>query len=148
VIFLTKNIDFLNDIYQNAQMGIIGIDEVLYKVKDDKLKRELEREKKGFNKIITKCTKNLKEYKCKPKKISFMTKMSSEFYSEMKLKSENCDDIILKMMIEGSYKSVGILTTKLMTNDDLSQVSLDLADKLLEMINSNIEHLKKFDKIC
>lgn len=145
---MIKNIDFLNDIYQNAEMGIIGIDDVLYKVKNEKLKNELQREKKVFQKITKKCTKLLNSYKCKPKKISFMTKMSSEFYSEMKLMKENVDDIILKMMIEGSFKSVGILTTKLMEYDTAEKEIKLLGDKLLKLINDNIECLKKLDKIC
>ncbi|MBE6148081.1 MAG: hypothetical protein E7167_01015 [Firmicutes bacterium] len=145
---MTKNINFLNDVYQNAEMGIVGIDDVLYKVKDDKLKREIEREKKEFQKITRKCTKLLSGYKCKPKKINFMTKMSSEFYSEMKLMKENADDIILKMMIEGSYKSVGILTTKLMEYDTIDTEVKAVGEKLLKLINDNISQLKKFDKIC
>lgn len=146
--FMTRNINFLNDIYQNAEMGIVGIDDVLYKVKDDKLKKEIEREKKEFIKIIKKCEKLLTGYKCKPKKISFMTKMSSEMYSEMKLMKENADDIILKMMIEGSYKSVGILTAKLMEYDDVESEVKDLGQKLLKIINTNICELKKLDNIC
>lgn len=145
---MTKNIDYLNDIYQNAEMGIIGIDDVLYKVKNDGLKKELEREKKEFLKITKKCTKLLNNYKCKPKKINMMTKMSSEIYSEMKLMKENADDVILKMMIEGSYKSVGILTAKIMVNDSVEEETKDLSEKLLKIINNNIKRLKKFDKIC
>ena len=147
MIFLTKNIDYTNDIYQNAEMGIIGIDDVLYKVKNDKLKKELEKEKKDFQKILKQCIKILKDYKCKPKKIGMMAKMSSEFYSEMKLVKENSDDIILKMMIEGSYKSIGILTTKIMKHDSADNEVKALGEKLLKQINNNVERLKKFDKI-
>ena len=46
-----RNIDFINDIYQNAEMGIVGINDVLYKVKNDKLKKEMEKEKKDFQKV-------------------------------------------------------------------------------------------------
>lgn len=146
--FMTRNIDALNDIYQNAEMGIVGINDVLYKIKNDKLKKELEKVKKDFGKILRRCEKLLKDYKCKPKKINFMAKMSSEFYSEMKLTKENSDDIIIKMMIEGSYKSVGILTTKLMEFDSVDMDVKSLAEKLLDLINDNISRLKKFDKIC
>lgn len=146
--FMTRNIDFLNDVYQNAEMGIVGIVDVLYKVKNEKLKKEMEREKKEFQKVIKKCEKLLKRFKSNPKKIGFMAKMSSEFYSEMKLTKDNSDDIILKMMIEGSYKSVGILTVKLMKYDTVEDEVRDLGDKLLQVINDNITQLKKFNKIC
>jgi len=146
--FMTRNIDFLNDVYQNAEMGIVGIVDVLYKVKNEKLKKEMEREKKEFQKVIKKCEKLLKRFKSSPKKIGFMAKMSSEFYSEMKLTKDNSDDIILKMMIEGSYKSVGILTVKLMKYDTVEDEVRDLGDKLLQVINDNITQLKKFNKIC
>jgi len=145
---MTRNINFLNDVYQNAKMGIVGINDILYKVKNDKLKKEIEREKKEFQKIIKSCEKILKEYKCKAKKINFMAKMSSEFMSEMKLTKENSDDVILKMMIEGSYKSVGILTTKLMEYDDVESKVKVVGEKLLKIINDNLKQLKNFDKIC
>jgi len=145
---MTRNINFLNDVYQNAEMGIVGINDILYKVKNDKLKKEIEREKKEFQKIIKSCEKILKEYKCKAKKINFMAKMSSEFMSEMKLTKENSDDVILKMMIEGSYKSVGILTTKLMEYDDVESKVKVVGEKLLKIINDNLKQLKNFDKIC
>ena len=61
---------------------------------------------------------------------------------------ENADDVILKMMIEGSYKSVGILTAKIMVNDSVEEETKDLSEKLLKIINNNIKRLKKFDKIC
>ena len=141
--FVTKNIDYLNDLYQNAEMGVVGIDDVLYKVKDKILKKELERERKEFNKIMKKIAKLLSSYKNKPKKINFMTKMSSEFYSEMKLRRENSDGVILKMMIEGSYKSVGIITTKMIENDMANKAVKTLGEKLLKVINDNIEKLKR-----
>lgn len=145
---MTRNIIFVNDIYQNAEMGIIGINDVLYKVRDGGLKKELEKEKKNYQKILKACEKILKEYKCKAKKINFMAKMSSEFVSEMKLNKENADDVILKMMIEGSYKSVGILTTKLMEYDDVDSKVKAIGEKLLKLINDNLKALKNFDKIC
>ena len=66
----------------------------------------------------------------------------------MKLNKENADDIILKMMIEGSYKSVGILTTKLMEYDDVDSKVKAIGEKLLKLKNDNLKALKNFDKIC
>lgn len=145
---MTRNVDFVTDIYHNAEMGIIGINDVLYKIKNDKFRKEVEREKREYQKILKSCEKVLKDFKCKVKKIGFMTKMSSEFMSEMKLTKENSDDIILKMMIEGSYKSIGILTTKLMEYDGAEEKVKDIAKKLLDIIDNNIKQLKNFDKIC
>lgn len=145
---MEKNIEILNDIYQNAEMGIIGIDDVIYKIKDEKLKKEIIKEKKEYQKILKCCEKVFDKYKCKPKKITQMTKISSCFYSEMKLIKDNSDSLILKMMIEGSYKSVGILTTKIIINDEVDKTVRKVGEKLINLINDNISELKKFNKFC
>lgn len=145
---MKKNIDFIKNIYQNAEVGIIEINEVLYKVKNIKLEKELIKEKKNFEKIKKRCIKYLAKYKSKPRNISILTKISSEFYAEMRLIKENSDVVILKMIIDSAYKSIGILTAKLVEYDMTDSESKKIGEDLLWDINNNIVQLKKFNKIC
>ena len=45
IFFIEKNIDFLNYMYKNAKMGIIGIDDVYPKAKSKEMKELLQKKK-------------------------------------------------------------------------------------------------------
>ena len=144
---MEKNIELLNVLYQNAEMGIIGIEDVMYKVRHPKLLKELEKEKKEYQKIIKNVKKMLKNRHGQRKPINIFAKISSSLFSDMKLMNNDSDKLIIKMMIEGSYKSIGILTTKKL---EYKNVEIDIKDFLelfIKKLNNNISNLVKMDKI-
>ena len=47
-----KNIIFLNLIYQNAQMGLIGIDTVIKKVENNKIAKLIQEQRKEYEKFL------------------------------------------------------------------------------------------------
>lgn len=146
--FMQINVDALNDIYQNAQMGIVGIDDVLNKTKNPKLYKELLKEKKEYQKILKSVKKMISDEHGTVKEINLMAKIGSEIYSEMKLMKNENDKFIIKMMIEGSYKSIGILTTKRLSYEHASNDVKKIMDDFISKLNTNIDTLKKIDKIC
>ena len=48
-----SNIKFLNLIYQNAQMGLIGIDMVIKKVENEKIAKLIGEQKKEYEKFLS-----------------------------------------------------------------------------------------------
>ena len=48
---MNKDVEFLNSIYQNAEMGIIGINNLMDYKMDNRFKRELVREIKEYKNI-------------------------------------------------------------------------------------------------
>jgi hypothetical protein len=144
---MEKNIELLNVLYQNAEMGIIGIEDVMYKVHNQKLYKELESEKKEYQKIIKHVKRMLKVENGQSKSINMLAKISSTLYSDMKLMKNDSDKLIIKMMIEGSYKSIGILTTKKLEYDNTSLDIKDFLDLFIKVLNKNISNLIKIDKI-
>ena len=144
---MEKNIELLNVLYQNAEMGIIGIEDVMYKVRHPKLLKELENEKKEYRKIIKSVKKMLKDEHGQSKPINMFAKISSSLFSDMKLMKNDSDRLIIKMMIEGSYKSIGILTTKKLEYDDDSLDIKELLELFIRILNKNIGNLVKIDKI-
>ena len=71
-----KNIELLNVLYQNAEMGIVGIEDVIYKVHNQKLYKELESEKKEYQKIIKYVKRMLKAENGQSKPINILAKIS------------------------------------------------------------------------
>ena len=142
-----KNIELLNVLYQNAEMGIVGIEDVIYKVHNQKLYKELESEKKEYQKIIKYVKRMLKAENGQSKPINILAKISSSLYSDMKLMKSESDKLIIKMMIEGSYKSIGILTTKKLEYENAELDIKDFLDSFIKILNKNISNLIKIDKI-
>ena len=66
----------------------------------------------------------------------------------VKLMNNKSDKLIIKMMIEGSYKSIGILTTKEMEYSECDKVVINLLKEFISILNKNIDNLKKIDKFC
>ena len=144
---MEKNIELLNVLYQNAEMGIVGIEDVIYKVHNQKLYKELESEKKEYQKIIKYVKRMLKAENGQSKPINILAKISSSLYSDMKLMKSESDKLIIKMMIEGSYKSIGILTTKKLEYENAELDIKDFLDSFIKILNKNISNLIKIDKI-
>ena len=144
---MEKNIELLNVLYQNAEMGIVGIEDVIYKVHNQKLYKELESEKKEYQKIIKYVKRMLKAENGQSKPINILAKISSSLYSDMKLMKSESDKLIIKMMIEGSYKSIGILTTKKLEYENVELDIKDFLDSFIKILNKNISNLIKIDKI-
>ena len=144
---MEKNVELLNVLYQNAEMGIVGIEDVIYKVHNQKLCKELESEKKEYQKIIKYVKRMLKAENGQSKPINILAKISSSLYSDMKLMKSESDKLIIKMMIEGSYKSIGILTTKKLEYENAELDIKDFLDSFIKILNKNISNLIKIDKI-
>ena len=144
--FMEKNIELLNVLYQNAEMGIVGIDDVIYKVRHPKLLKELENEKKEYQKMLKVLKKMLKKEHGESKPINMFAKISSSLYSEMKLMKDESDKLIIEMMIEGSYKSIGILTTKDLQYETVEDDVKDTLKLFIKTLNNNISNLRKIDK--
>lgn len=145
--FMEETIELLNTMYQNAEMGIIGIEDVIYKIRNSKLLKELENEKKEYHKILKTVKKLLKEVNGKQKPVNMWAKISSSIYSEMKLMNKENDQIIIKMMIEGTYKSIGILTTKEIEDANVSDDVKDVLDIFIKTLKNNIQSLKNIDAL-
>lgn len=137
------NIIFLNLIYQNAQMGIIGIDTVLPKVEDEQIAKIINTQRKEYDKIMEEAKKILIKYGAQEEEIGKLKQISSKVMSEAMTMGKD-DKTIAKLMMEGNEKGVIAITEKLNTYKDKDQEIIDLAQKLLETAEHNREEFKKY----
>ncbi len=137
-----KNIDFLNSIYQIAEMGIIGINDVIDKVKKAEFKKFLEEQRKEYDEIVTESETIFSSYGAKEKELGKMVKMNSKVMSEMKLMKNKEDSEIAKMMSEGTSKGIVKLESAMNTYNESDQEAYELAQKLLDSLKNNIDGLK------
>lgn len=138
------NIKFLNSIYQITEMGIIGINDVIDKVKKSNFKSTLEKEREEYMSILNECENIFTSYGVKERELGKMVKMSSKMMSEIKTMTSDVDSTVAKMMLEGTTKGIEKLELEINTYKETDEEAIILANNLLEMLKNNISELKKY----
>lgn len=141
---MKDNIDFLNYIYQNAQMGIVGINDIISSIQDEKLTTVIEEQLKDYESILKECLTIFNKYGKEKEEIGTMAKISSYMMSKMKLMKDSSTNNIAKMMIEGSNKGIIEITEKLNAYQNDDEEIKELANKLLDIEQKNLDDLKQF----
>lgn len=137
------SIKFLNIIYQNAQMGLIGIDEVIGKVESEEIAKIISEQKQEYEEILTDVKDILLKYGAQEEEISKLKEMSSKAMAKMMTMGKT-DQEIAKLMIEGNQKGVLEITAELNNYDGSDDEIINLAQRLLATENHNKEEFKKY----
>ena len=138
------HIEFLNYIYQNAEMGIVGINDIISKVQDEKFEKILKEQKSDYENICKEAKDILKKYGKEQKELNKMAKISSYMMCMMKTMNDTSTSNLAKMMMEGSNKGIIEITEKLNNFQEQDEEIVDLANKLLETEQNNLDNLKEF----
>jgi len=139
-----EEVDFLQFIYKNAEMGIVGINNIIVKVKDENLEDVLKNEKQEYENICRESESILKKYGKSNEEIGVMAKVSSKVMSEMSMLKDDSMENIAKMMIEGTNKGIIEITEKINAYDNSDAEIIVLANKFKDVLENNIEELKKY----
>ena len=138
-----KNIKFLNLIYQNAQMGLIGIDTVIKKVESEKLAKLIGEQQEEYERFLEDARKILIKYGAKEEEISKLKEISSKAMAEV-MTMNKTDQDIAKLMMEGNQKGVLEITAELNEYEGDDEEILDLAHRLLVTEEHNREEFKPY----
>ncbi len=141
---MSEEVEFLNYIYKNAEMGIIGIDDVITKSGNEKFTKLLKSQKEDYEEICKEAKDILKKYGKSNEDVGMMAKMSTKMMAEMSLMKEESDQVIAKMMMEGSNKGVIEITEKINAYNNIDAEIVVLAGKLKSTLEKNIDELKKY----
>ncbi len=137
------NIIFLNLIYQNAQMGLIGIDAVMDKVENEKVAKLIKEQRREYEEMCSDAKKILLKYGAQEEEISKLQKLSSKIMSEAMTINKD-DKNIVKLMMEGNEKGVIAIKEKLNQYNDKDPEIVNLAEKLLATEEHNREEFKQY----
>ena len=137
------NIKFLNLIYQNAQMGIIGIDTVIKKIENEKIAKLVQEQRKEYEQFLDDAKKILLKYGAKEEEISKLKNLSSKAMANVMTMGKS-DKEIAKLMMEGNQKGVLEITAELNEYEGSDEEILDLAHKLLATEEHNREEFKEY----
>lgn len=140
---MNKDVEFLNSIYQNAEMGIIGINNLMDYKMDNRFKRELVREIKEYKNICDETYMLLKRYYASVKHVSPVLKLMTRFIVVMTIKDDDTK-YMAKQMIEGINKGIIGINQDLNNYKYINKKLKDLAHKHLFTLQNNIDGLKAF----
>ena len=138
-----SNIKFLNLIYQNAQMGLIGIDMVIKNVENEKIAKLIGEQKKEYEKFLSDAHEILIKYGAKEEEISKLKELSSKVMATFMTMNKS-DKEIAKLMMEGNQKGVLEITAELNNYDGNDEEILSLARRLLATEEHNREEFKTY----
>ena len=137
------NIKFLNLIYQNAQMGLIGIDTVMKKVENEKIAKIIQEQRKEYETFLEDARKILIKYGAKEEEISKLKELSSKAMAEVMTMRKD-DQEIAKLMMEGNQKGVLEITAELNQYEGGDEEIKKLAKRLLATEEHNREEFKQY----
>lgn len=142
---MNKDVEFLDYIYQNAEMGVNGINQIVDRVDHAELAHLMEEQKEEYERILEEAKEIYKKYGKDEKELGKLTKISSYIMTEMMMLTKKGEDnAIAKMMIEGSNKGIIEITEKLNSFQNCDEEIRSLAEKLLATEQHNLDELKKY----
>lgn len=138
-----KNIKFLNSIFKTCEMGVIGINDVIDKVKKEEFRKFLQEQKDEYNNIIKEAREIFTAYGSEEKELNGIVKKMSEMMSEAKLAGKD-DSMVAKMMMEGTNKGIIKINKALNEYDGEDKEIVALSQKLIQTLENNINGLKAY----
>lgn len=144
---MNENTELLEFIYQNASMGVKSCTNLIkiLNTKDNKIKKIVEGELKGYESFVKKSEKLLKKYKVEPKEKGVMADFMSKMGMNMEMMKDNSDARVADMLTKGFTMGNVDISKKIdRFEGDADKDILKLAKDLLKFGNENIELLKPY----
>jgi hypothetical protein len=141
---MNHNIELLNFIHKNAQMGLVAIERIIDMVEDEDFKQVLRSQNNEYKIIYDECEERLKEEGRKAKETNPLIKVFSYINININTLTDKSPSHISELMIRGSTMGIIDITKNIKEYCDADVETLDLANRLLRFEQRNVEELKKF----
>lgn len=144
---MDENVELLEYIYKNAEMGVFTIAELLKDLngKENKIKVVAEKELKEFEKFYKDSEKLLSKHNVPKNKNGTMAKMGASMVIKKETKKDNSDASIAHMLIQGITMGVVDISSKIDNYKNVAEKNnIKFAKEYLDTLNSQIEELKKY----
>ena len=141
---MNANAEFLNYVYQNSQMGVDTLQQLLDITEDEKLQAYLEKQLEGYRKFHSEARDLLNRNGYDEKGLGTFEKVRTYLMVNLQTMTDASTSHIAKMLIQGSTMGVTSLTRQIRDYDGEDTEVLDFAKKQLKREEKNIDELKKF----
>lgn len=141
---MNGNTEMLNFVYQNSQMGVDTIEQLLGIVEDDNFKKYLESQFNEYKQIHQAAKDALNENGIDEKGISTWEKIRTYLMINMQTLTDKTSSHISEMLIIGSNMGIIDAIKNLKKYDDAEPSIVSLMEKLLKFEEDNVQQLKQF----
>lgn len=142
---MNQNAELLNFIYQNSEMGIETLNQIIEIVENPSLSRQLESQRSAYKQIHEKSKEMLNENGYDEKAISTLEKISAYIMINLKTLTDKSDTHIAEMLIQGSNMGIIDAAKKINEYEDSAEKNIiSLMKKLKKFEEENAEKLKAY----
>lgn len=141
---MNGNAELLNFIYQNSQMGVDTINQLVDIVEDDEFKRHIEAQYREYKEIHQASKKLLNENGYDEKGLSALEKIRTYLMINMQTLTDKSSSHIAEMLIIGSNMGVINAVKNLKKYKNAEPSIISLMERLLKYEEDNVQQLKKF----
>lgn len=144
---MDENIEFLEYIYKNAEMGVFTLTKLINDIngKENKIKKLVEEELKGYEKFVKESKDLIKKNKYELKENSKMSKMGASMGIKKEVMNDNSDASLAHMLTQGITMGVVDMETKIKNyKSSLDKKILKLGEDYLQFNQNEIEKLKEY----
>jgi len=141
---MNANIEFLNYIYQNSQMGVDTIKQLMGIVDEGAFKNMLTSQYNEYQQIHIAADQLLQQQKKEAKDIHVLAKISAYISINLNTLTNKSPSHISEMLIQGSTMGIIDITKNIKKYPTAESSIIDLANRLLQFEQQNTEECKKF----
>jgi len=141
---MNGNTELLNFVFQNSQMVVETIKQMMGIVEDENFKKQLQTQFDEYKQIHLAAQKALNKNGQDEKGISTLDKIKTYLMINMQTMTDKSSSHISEMLIIGSNMGIIDAIKKLKKYKDAEQDIIKLMEKLLKFEEDNVQQLKQF----
>jgi hypothetical protein len=141
---MNGNTEMLNFIFQNAEMGVNTIRQILGMVEDMNLRKQLESQYNEYNEILSAAKKALNENGQDEKGIGKLDKIKTYLMINFQTLTDKSTSHIAEMLLIGSNMGIINAIKNLKKYANAEPDIIDLMKRLLKTEENNVQQLKQF----
>lgn len=144
---MDENIELLEYIYKNSEMGVFTIKQMLKDLndKENKIKKLADNEMKEYNRFQDEAKKLIKKHGYELKETGIMAKIGSSMGIKKEVKKDNSDSSLAHLLTEGITMGIVDMETKLKNyKNTVDKKIYNLGKDFLKFQQEEIEKLKEF----
>ena len=141
---MSANKELLNDIYQNAEMGLLTIPKLLSVTRDPDFTLVLQAQLEDYRDISKKARDLMAERNIKPEEVGEFAKFRSKIMTEFMTMTDSSVSHLAEMMVQGNTMGATGVTRRMHEHNDADAEVMELARKLKKTADAKTEQIKKF----
>lgn len=141
---LEREIEFLKQLHQAAQMGRDTLEHVNGNIGPGDLRNAVEKDIFDYSDICAQIKRKLEERDEEAKPIGKLPRMMASMMIDFKINDDTPESEVAKMIIDGTTKGVTECTTKLSDFADVDNDIKNIGYKLLWVEQKNIDEMRRF----